>query len=104
MHALPQMGQNQPLPVQRQNILAAIAGQLNARTVFQRFDQKMHIREVAQRLIMSYALDWCHNGLFIQNLARTEGHHHAKTTLNLLLQHFRLHRSHNIDMNFFGFF
>ena len=58
MKALPQMGENQSLPVQRQNILAAIAGQLNARTVFQRLNQKMHIREVAQWLIMSHTLDW----------------------------------------------
>ena len=104
MKALPQMGQNQPLPVQCQNILAAIAGQLNARKVLNRFNQKLHISEVDKWLIMSHNLDWCSNGLFIQNLTRAEGNYHAKAALNLLLQHLRLHRPHNIDMNFFGFF
>ena len=89
-----QMGQDQPLPVQVQLIGGAVAFKSQPAAAGQRFHQQMHLGIVAQRLIVTDALNRGGNGLLVKNapLLKADGqskalHRHALQNLPLDLSH-----------------
>ena len=78
MVPLPQMSQNQPLPVPVQHILAAAAFKDQSAARLPGLQQKMDLRIVAQGLKMAHALHSVPNRLLIYDTARAEFHRHAK--------------------------
>ena len=67
-----QMGENQPLPVAVQNILAARREKLQAASRLTWLQKQMYLRIVAQRLKMSHALHRRSNCFLIYNVSGAE--------------------------------
>ena len=94
-----QMGQHQTLPVFVQNLFPAIGSKLHPAAPGQRFQQQMHLRIVAQRLVVAYALHGLGDGFFIQNAARAKGYFQPEPLSQQAAQHFQLHLAHQLHMD-----
>ena len=97
---LPEMRQNEALPVHRQVIRRAVGSELQSAAPRQRLHQKMHLRIMPQRLEMSYALNGGRNGFPVQNIPRREVQGKAVAIHHHPLQNLRLHLPHQADMHF----
>ena len=100
MGAFLQMGQNQPLPVPVQHVLAAGAGKLQAAARLPRFQQQMHLRIMAQWLEMPDALHSVGDGLLVQDLAVRKLHVQAEPLRYQPFQDLYLHLAHDLHMDF----
>ena len=94
-----QMGQDQSLPVSLQHIFTAGRGELQTTPWLSRLQQQMHLRVMAQRLIMPYALHSVGNGLPVYDAARTKLHPQAEAFLDQTGQYLQLYLSHKLHMD-----
>ena len=95
-----QMGEDEPLPVAVQHVLAARRGAYHAAPPLAGLQQEVHLGIVAQRLIVAHALHRSGDGLFIKDAARAEGNRQVEPLLDHRLQHFQLHLAHELHMEF----
>ena len=90
------MGENQPLPVPIQQILAAHAVQHDAAAPGQRFQNQMHLRIVAQGLKMAHTLHRVADGLLVQDSPGVQLDVHVEALFYQAFQHLRLHLAHQL--------
>ena len=72
------VGQNQPLPIPVQQVLAAIRIELQPASCFPRLQQQMYLRIVAQRLKMPHALHRLQQRLLVYNASGAKGDRHLE--------------------------
>ncbi len=94
-----QMGQDQPLPVPIQHILAADRCELQAAPRLSRFQQQMNLRIVPQRFKMSHAFHRIRDCFFVYNVSRPKFHLHMEPFQDQALQDLNLHFPHKLDMD-----
>ena len=73
-----QMGQNQPLPVPVQFVLAAGGSHRQPAARLSRLQQKMHLRIMPQRFKMAHALHGIRNGFLVYNISGPKRNLHAE--------------------------
>ena len=95
-----QMGQDQPLPVPLQLILAAGRSQAQPAARLPGLHQQMHLRVVPQRLVMPDALHGVPDRLPVQDAALAEAHLQPEAVRKLPLQDFQLHLAHELRVDF----
>ena len=100
MLPLLQMGQDEPLPVQRQPVHADIRRELQSASRRAGFHHKVHLRVVPQGFEVSHALHGGGDGLAVADAARVERDLHAEAPLHQLLQHLCLHSAHQLYVQF----
>ena len=79
---LRQMGQNQPLPVSSQNILAAGGSKLHTAPRLPGFQKKMDLRVMTERFEMPHALHRVRDCLPVDDAPVSEFHRETETFLN----------------------
>ena len=94
-----QMGQHKALPVLVQHFFPAVGGKLHPAAAGQGFQLDMHLRIMAQRLVVAHALHRLRDGLLVQNAAGAELHVQAKALCQQTAQHFQLHLTHELHMD-----
>ena len=92
------MGENQPLPVPPQAVLAASGSEAQSGTGLPRLQQQPHLRIVAQRLIMSHALRGRGDGLLVDDVAGAEIRLQPEPLGDDPPQDLQLHLPHEPDM------
>ena len=100
MRLLGQVREYKPLPVRGQVVLPAGRGQLYAAARLAGFEQEVHLRVVAQRLVVADALHPRAYRLLVQYSALVEAHFQAEAALYKALQHFKLHLAHQLELGF----
>ena len=94
------MGHYEALPVSVQTVLTAKAVKYQSASLRQRLHEKLNLRIVTQRFIMSDSYDRSCNRFFIYYAALPELNFFVKSFLYLRFQDFLLKLSHYLDMNF----
>ena len=87
------------LPVRIQFIRAQTRRGGDAAAALARFDQKMHLRVMAERLVMAHALRRSRRRLPVHDPFRSEGHSDAETASDQAGQHLGLNLAHDLNMN-----
>ena len=99
MLLLRQMGQDEPLPVQIQVVLADRGGKLQPAARFPRLQQQMDLRIVAQRLEMAHPLHGGGDGLPVEDAPRAHGDLQIEPLPDQGYQHVRLQRPHELGLD-----
>ena len=94
------MGHYETLPVSVQTVLTAKAVKYQSASLRQRLHEKLNLRIVTQRLIMSDSYYRSCNRFFIYYAALPELNFFVKSFLNTRLENFLFKLSHYLDMNF----
>ena len=93
------MRQDQTLPVAVEYILRAARTELQTAPLRQRFQQQMHLGIMAQRLIMSHALDRLRDRFTIGHGAAVKADIIAEARCYLIRQNLKLHRAHELHID-----
>ena len=96
VHFFLQVGQDQPLPVQRQVVRGNVRGKLQPAARRERFQPEVHLRVMAQGLIVADALHGPRDRLAVEDAAVAEGDLQTEAIPHLPLQYLQVDIAHGV--------
>ena len=94
-----QVGQNEPLPVAVQLVLAAGRGEAESAAPGQRLQQQMDLRVVPQRLVVADSHSGGGDSFLVKDAPRAEVHLHSEPSGDEPAQNLQLDLSHETDVD-----
>ena len=104
MLPLQKMCEDQPLPVQIQIIRTAVGRELKSAARKSRLQNQMHLRIMAERLIMPYTFYDIFYCFLIYNISSAKCHIYSESFAYQTFQNLCLHLAHKLNMDFAQFF